>query len=480
MATVADGLPSDDVLTVVSLATGDVYAGTTRGLTRFDGHKWRTVKSVAGPVKLLALRAGGEVFVASADGLRLAKGTQLKMSWHCQPPAYLIDDLQSLAVDELAGRATVLLGTRSGLFEIVKRGFAPVEPLNNLLGSDKNVRQVAVASDGRIAVAASEGLFLGQPSGSWARPNPIDGAQSWWPARRARRRFRRKGPPVVRQSGRRRMSRWQQWSLYTAGGVAVQRLHDDCLGTGELVWFGTRRGASASTVRSGIIVRDIAGSRTMMCGQWPSQKMAMRGSPRVTVSAVWNGARPHSPEKAALFEAMIDKYHRRTPYGFVCDVHLPHPGDLSRVRQHDDDNDGLWTGMYGAGECFAYAATHDPLAKNGPKPRSSAAVFEPGHARRAHPAPKGFPARSIRSTSGADPNQQQKANKIRRAATAGADPRDKVITPRWPTSADGNGTGNPIPAPTNSTATISLMPAITTWSPTAKPSGSGFAMWLPT
>ncbi|MCJ7638688.1 MAG: hypothetical protein MUO70_02185, partial [Euryarchaeota archaeon] len=29
----------------------------------------------------------------------------------------------------------------------------------------------------------------------------------------------------------------------------------------------------------------------------------------------------------------------------------------------DSDNDGLWTSMYGAGECFAYAATKDPKAK---------------------------------------------------------------------------------------------------------------------
>ena len=32
--------------------------------------------------------------------------------------------------------------------------------------------------------------------------------------------------------------------------------------------------------------------------------------------------------------------------------------------QPDSDNDGLWTGMYGAGECFAYASTKDPAAKH--------------------------------------------------------------------------------------------------------------------
>jgi hypothetical protein len=70
---VADGLPSDDVHCVAAVTTGDVFAGTSHGLARFDGHKWSGVKSVVGPVKLLAPRDGGEVFVASADGVRLIK-----------------------------------------------------------------------------------------------------------------------------------------------------------------------------------------------------------------------------------------------------------------------------------------------------------------------------------------------------------------------------------------------------------------------
>src|SRR5580698_3877848 len=68
-------------------------------------------------------------------------------------------------------------------------------------------------------------------------------------------------------------------------------------------------------------------------------------------------------EKAKFFEEEIDLRHRRTPYGYVLGVRLKRPGDKNEWVQQDSDNDGLWTAMYGAGECFAYAATGGELAK---------------------------------------------------------------------------------------------------------------------
>ena len=61
--------------------------------------------------------------------------------------------------------------------------------------------------------------------------------------------------------------------------------------------------------------------------------------------------------------------------------------------------------MYGAGECFAYAATKDPVAKQRARKAFEALRFlsevtQGGE----HPAPPGFPARAILPTSGPDPN----------------------------------------------------------------------------
>jgi hypothetical protein len=141
--------------------------------------------------------------------------------------------------------------------------------------------------------------------------------------------------------------------------------------------------------------------------------------------------------KAKFFEDEIDKRHRRTPYGYVDSVVLARPGDKSEWKQRDSDNDGLWTAMYGAGECFAYGATKDPVAK-----RRAAAAFEAlrflGQVTQGgeHPAPKGFVARTILPAGGPDPNLTYTPERDRRTRET-RDRLWKIITPRWPKSADG-------------------------------------------
>lgn len=65
-------------------------------------------------------------------------------------------------------------------------------------------------------------------------------------------------------------------------------------------------------------------------------------------------------QKAAAFEERIRLRHDR--YGMVSDSHLAKAGDLSTNILESSDNDGLWTAMYGAAECFQYAVTKDPQA----------------------------------------------------------------------------------------------------------------------
>ncbi len=65
-------------------------------------------------------------------------------------------------------------------------------------------------------------------------------------------------------------------------------------------------------------------------------------------------------QKAAVFEDRVAARHDR--YGMVSDSHLARAGDLSTNVLEASDNDGLWTAMYGAGECFRYAVTRSPDA----------------------------------------------------------------------------------------------------------------------
>ena len=65
-------------------------------------------------------------------------------------------------------------------------------------------------------------------------------------------------------------------------------------------------------------------------------------------------------EKSDLF---IHRLHRcNDRYGLVADALLTRPGELTSCKPVSNDNDGLWTSLYIASECYRYAATHSPDA----------------------------------------------------------------------------------------------------------------------
>jgi hypothetical protein len=435
VATTADGLPSDDVSSVAITTAGEIYAATARGLARFAGGKWSAVRELSAPVNLLSPIRGG-VFAASGGKLwRVRRDRSEAIA--SLPSTNSPTELHSLAASNGNDANTVLLGTRSGVFQLAKTRFVPVEPLNELLGKDKEVRQVAIAGDGRIAVAAAAGLFLRESPGAWDRPNPVDGARSWLPRDVRGVTFDSKGDLWFASPAGVGRLREGKWSLHAGeDGLPYNDFTTATAGADGTAWFGTRIGAirfdgKAWNYRQGRRwlpddhVRAIALSPNG--DAWfATAKGLGRIERRSTTLA----------EKAAFFEAMIDKYHRRTSYGYVGSVALSQPGDLNRTMQYDDDNDGLWTGMYGAGECFAYAATHNPLAKKRAKAAFEALRFlsqvtQGGE----HPTAKGFPARSVRPTSDPDPNRPDQEEWDERQKQR--DPLHKLISPRWPKSADG-------------------------------------------
>ncbi len=64
--------------------------------------------------------------------------------------------------------------------------------------------------------------------------------------------------------------------------------------------------------------------------------------------------------KAAHFDKLTRQRHMR--YGFNSAFVMDKPGDLSTGTLIDQDNDGLWTAMYLAGELFRYAVTESDEA----------------------------------------------------------------------------------------------------------------------
>jgi len=65
-------------------------------------------------------------------------------------------------------------------------------------------------------------------------------------------------------------------------------------------------------------------------------------------------------DKAGYFEDRVRRRHVR--HGLTADSRLLEPGDLNSNRLMSTDNDGLWTAMYLAAECFRYRVTREPAA----------------------------------------------------------------------------------------------------------------------
>lgn len=66
-------------------------------------------------------------------------------------------------------------------------------------------------------------------------------------------------------------------------------------------------------------------------------------------------------EKSRPFVERVQKRHNR--WGQTADSHLRVPGDLSSNQMVSSDNDGLWTAMYVAAECFRYKVTGERDAR---------------------------------------------------------------------------------------------------------------------
>ncbi len=421
--TTADGLPSSDVRGIAITASGDVYAATALGLARFaDGH-WSVVAAQGVAVERV-VASGDDVEYVSAGKLSRLRGAAI--------------DLPSVSVAQLtiAGNDT-FLATDAGLYTLKGKKFILDSKLARLLGSEKAVREVAVASDGRMAVAAMAGLFVKTSGGAWTAVFPRNAARSWAP-------YDVRG---VALDSKNRLwfasaqgvgCRDSDWRLYTgAEGLPYKDFTSIATDKNGAVWFGTRMGAIRFDGKDweyregrrwlpGDDVRSIAVSANG--DAWIATAAGVAAIERRSITLA---------EKAKFFEDEIDKHHRRTQYGYINEVNLKRPGDTSEWTQHASDNDGLWTAMYGASECFAYAATKDPQAKQRAKAAFEALRFlrvvtQGG----AHPAPSGFIARAILPTSGSDPNLQDSPERDEQKRSTD-DALWKTLTPRWPVSADG-------------------------------------------
>ncbi|QDT48063.1 Two component regulator propeller [Symmachiella dynata] len=426
------GLPDEDVRGVAIAGDGSVYAATTAGLARWNGESWESVPGLKGPALQVATHGEGVIAIAGG-GVFEVTGTKANRLADAPPEA-----VAEGAAPALVGGASIGIGTPDGLFRLRDGKFVRDDVLQKLLGDEADVRQIVRATDGRIALAAQAGLFLGGEDSPWVQLFPRAGNRSWAPHDVRGVAFDRQDRLWFASPQGVGVLDGEAWTLYTGeDGLPYNDFTTAAAGEEGVVWFGTKIGAIRFdgehwSYRQGLrwvpddLIRGIAVNK--QGDAWFATSTGAGVIQRRPVTLA---------EKAKYFEEEIDKYNRRTPYGFVDRAGLDVAGDKSTSRNLDSDNDGLWTSMYGAGECFAYAATKDPQAKQRAKDTFEALRFLTVVTRdSSHPPPAGFVARTILPTSGEDPNAEHYTpEKDRRKQRE--DPYWKIISPRWPTSADG-------------------------------------------
>jgi hypothetical protein len=157
-------------------------------------------------------------------------------------------------------------------------------------------------------------------------------------------------------------------------------------------WLGTRAGL----IREGLSAEALdrrqyfAGRRYLsdddVRNLTPDDSSGMWVRTRTGVSHI--EMRPMTLEqKADYFEQRVRQRHSR--YGLVASSRLRAPGDLSTNQLDPSDNDGLWTAIYAASQCFRFAATRSPEALANARASIDAVLYLESVTGR-----PGFPARS--------------------------------------------------------------------------------------
>jgi hypothetical protein len=320
----------------------------------------------------------------------------------------------------------------------VTRSSSPESPPSRSPAVPAGTTLTARSTAGHVAVVAS-GRIQEWVGGAWQPVALRSGDEGWDPARVAalaydatQRLWVGSSQGVaVREAG----GAWR--FVDPARGLPVLGITSMAGAPDGSIWIGTTRGV----VRiAGEVVEYRQGRRWLpgdhvravsVDAEGTAWFETDRGRGGITARATTLAA------KAAAYEAAIDRHHRRTPFGYVVEAHLKTPGDPATAFTTDNDNDGLWTGMYGAAQSFAYGATRSEVSRARARRAFEALRFlvdvTTGGT---HAPPDGFPARSILPTSGPDPNVRDSPDRDRRRQQE-RDSAWKIIAPRWPRSADG-------------------------------------------
>ena len=307
--------------------------------------------------------------------------------------------------------------------------------LYQVSGPQVVIRCIAEHQD-EFAVAADNGLYLGNGH-DWHLALVQQGRVRWAPTDVRAVLYDSTGTlwfAAPQGVGYRRGA--NDWKLFT-GADGLPYNDFTCMAAGPKgIWFGTTNGAILYDDGSWYFrqgqrwlldnhVRDIAVDATGNVWIATLAGVSCIASQPMTLA-----------KKAAFFEAELEKYHRRTQFGYLNPAELAVAGDKSTAVPVCTDNDGHHMGFYLAAVSLGYAATGNSKMKREAERAFRALAFlsevtQGG----SHPAPKGFIARAVIPTSDPDPNRKYDlAYDLRRHQR---DALWKIIQPRWPVDKTG-------------------------------------------
>ncbi len=412
-------------VTALAAGPGDVVAAAhDKGLAVWSGKAWTQVSETA--THQVAWH-GDELVALSGDALLTAKRAGDKWTVTTTRLPHGVDGSSALLV---GGTAVTVLQGDDAYEPTNGNGWKPTR----LPGT---VAAAARSADGTLTVATDAGLFEATGRNKWQRIEPSDGKQSVPAATITELAYDTKGRLWIAAAQGIGVRDDKGWTFHgPADGLPVLGFTALAPGADGDVWLGTAQGA------------------VHYDGKTWEYRQGRRWLPNDSVTAIAVDGDADAflgtaggvgeiearsttlADKAKLYEDAIQQRHKRTEYGFVIGASLDRPGDLSTAHLNSSDNDGLWTGMYGAAEAFRYAATKDPDARANARKAFEALKFlgdvtQGG----SHPAPPGFVARSVVPTTDTDPNIADSPERDKKKREG--DAYWKIMDVRWPKSADG-------------------------------------------
>ncbi len=337
----------------------------------------------------------------SEDGLPAEAATQLDIG----PDGTLYAKTEAGEVFSFDGEQW----TSAGSEQDGKALFAPLPwyaSLEPLVGSIEKVRDVAQHA-GEIAIAAESGLYLGNGT-EWELALPIEGDVRWAPVDVRAVTYDVQGRLwFAAPQGVGCRVEDGDWRLF-AGSDGLPYNDFTCMAAGPKgVWFGTTNGAAHYhdgqwAFRQGgrwlldNYVRDIIVDSEGSAWVATSRGISCIAYLPMTLAG-----------KAAFYEEEIEKYHRRTKFGYVNPADLMAVGDKSTAVPVFSDNDGFNTGLYLGAMSFAYAVTGEAKYRHYAQNAFRALAFL-SEVTQGGPygAPEGFIARNVVSTTEPDPGER--------------------------------------------------------------------------